>query len=395
MISAKGKVLVAVEKLRAGYGYRIVIDDVTFYVTEGTFLGVIGPNGSGKSTLLRTIARLIEPRDGVVYIDGKNLLEFSRSELAKKLAVVLTERPSLRLMKVREVVALGRYPYTDILGRLRREDLSRIDEILKLVGVEHLADRYFEELSDGEKQKVLIARALAQEPRVLILDEPTTYLDIRHRVEVLYLLYRVCKTRNIAIIASVHDIDLAAKFCDYVLVLKQGKILQVGPPEEVLQDKVLREVYGPSLNIRYPLLSPELKVPPDERIFIVAGAGTGTPIYRALARAGIGFHTGILYQSDVDYFVSSAITDGVVSVPPYEVPSQEVIDHAMSLIERAKVVIDSGFPTGSLARHNVELLEHAHASGKVVLTLRESSEIGEKVSSIESLLMHVKKHVST
>ncbi len=389
------RILVAVEKLKAGYGHRIVLSDITLHIHEGMFVGVIGPNGSGKSTLLKTIARLIEPKDGVVYIDGKNVLELSRSELAKRLAVVLTERPSLKLMTVRDVVALGRYPYTDMLGRLRGADLDRVYEVLRLVGIEHLADRFFDELSDGEKQKVLIARALAQEPRVLILDEPTTYLDIKHRVEVMYILYKVCKSRNIAVIASVHDIDLAAKFCDYLIVIKNGKIYQAGSPEEVLQERVLREVYELSLGIKYPLLSPELRVEATKKIFIVAGSGTGVSVYRALARAGIGFYTGILYQNDIDYYIASAITDGVISCSPFELPDKNTIDLAVSIIDQAKVVIDTGFPVGPLAKHNIDLLEEAYKRGKIVLSLREKPIVGEHVRSLSTLLELVRRYVLT
>jgi len=389
------KIVISAEKIRAGYNHRIVLDNITLHIPEGTFVGVIGPNGSGKSTLLKTIARLIEPKDGVIYIDGKNILELSRSELARKLAVVLTDRPSLRLMTVRDVVALGRYPYTDMLGRLKSEDLSKVDEVLRLVGIQHLADRFFSELSDGEKQKVLIARALAQEPRVLILDEPTTYLDIKHRVEIMYLLYRICKSRNIAVIASIHDIDLAAKFCDYIIVLKNGKIYRAGPPEEIFQEDLLREVYGLTLGVKSPLLSPELRVDPDERIFIVAGSGTGVSVYRAFARAGLGFYTGILYQNDIDYYIASAITEGVIAASSYEMPSREVIDLAFKLVNKARVVIDTGFPVGSLVKHNVELLIEANKRGKIVLSLRDRPIVGEKVKSIGILVDLAKKYIST
>ncbi len=358
--------MLRVENISVKYGKKIVLKNINITFEEGTLTGIVGPNGSGKSTFLKTLAALLEPYEGVVYVDLKNIHKMSRKELAKIMSVVLTERPDVELLKVKDLVALGRYPYTGLLGRLSKRDEEAVQEALRLVKADHLADRYFNELSDGEKQKVLIARALAQEPRILILDEPTTFLDIRHRMEIMAILRDIAKRKNIIIIASLHELDLASKFCDKIIIMKDGHIVAAGTPEEVLQEEVLSQVYSLD-NVGVWSAGPlfEIKTFPDNRIFIVAGAGTGVKIYRTLARSGFGFCTGLLYEYDVDAVVAKTMNAGVLTIDEENV--EHSINNALNLISRSIVVIDSGFPRTRTYRHNEKLIEYARELGREII----------------------------
>ncbi len=358
-----------VESIDVAYGKNIVLRGINVEFEEGTLTGIVGPNGSGKSTFLKTIAALLRPVKGTVYIDFKDIFKMSKKELAKKLSIVLTERPEAELMTVRELVALGRHPYTGILGRLSRRDEEIVEECLKLVNALHLRDKYFTELSDGERQKVLIARALAQEPEILILDEPTTFLDIRHRMEIMTILRDIARKKHMIIIASLHELDIAARFCDQIIVMRDGRIVARGLPEEVLNESNLRQVYSlDTVGIwgKGPLL--EIKVTPDPTIFILAGSGTGVPIYRLLARAGIGFYTGILYSFDIDHIIASTMNAGIITLND-ENPN-ESIENALRIVDKSELIIDSGFPRTRAYEHNLRVVEYCKESGKKIIHVK-------------------------
>lgn len=183
------------ENLKVGYGKKVVVDAVDISGFRGQVLCLLGPNGAGKSTILRTLSGLLTPIDGVVYVNQEKLADKKKKDLAKELSVVLTTKFSAGMMKVYDVVAMGRYPYTSRLGKLTGHDHQLIQEALITVNADYLATRNFEELSDGERQKVMVARALVQEPEVMILDEPTSHLDIRHQLELIDILKNLSKEK--------------------------------------------------------------------------------------------------------------------------------------------------------------------------------------------------------
>jgi len=363
-------ICVEVRELATGYEGKIVVDGVELEVEEGEILCIVGPNGSGKTTLLRTLAALLRPIKGRVIVIGKDLFSMKPRERARIISTVLTERPDPGLLKVEELVAFGRYPHRSLLERLKEEDMRIVEEALRLVNAENLIGRLFVELSDGEKQKVLIARALAQEPRVLILDEPTTFLDIRHRMEIMTILRDVARRKNMAIIASLHELDIASRFCDQIVVMRNGKIVARGAPEEVLNEDTLRHVYSlETVGVwgRGPLL--EIKVDPDPRIFIVAGHGTGAPIYRMLARTGLGFYTGTLYRFDIDHIIATTMNAGVITYDPDN--ADKCIEEAIIVAEKAEIIVDAGFPREGAYRHNLKILDYCRESGKEIVNTHE------------------------
>ena len=199
------------DHLTVGYDKKPLIKDICIGIEKGEIVTLIGPNGSGKSTILKSITRQLKLVGGNVEFDGKNLHELSFRELSTKMAVVLTERMKPELMTCHDIVATGRYPYTGRLGMLTREDEEKVEKAMRAVHAEELGGRDFNAISDGQRQRVLLARAICQEPEVIILDEPTSFLDIRHKLELLAILRRMAKEKGITVIMSLHEIDLAQK----------------------------------------------------------------------------------------------------------------------------------------------------------------------------------------
>lgn len=243
-----------------------VLVDVTLSCEPGAFVALVGPNGSGKSSLLRCVYRVIRPDAGVATVAGRDVWGVTSRDLARELGVVLQERASDTAFTVRQVVLLGRAPHKRLLERDTAHDHQLVESALLRVGLHALGEREFDTLSGGEKQRVLIARALAQVPRVLVLDEPTTHLDISHQLQVLDLI----RALDVTAIAALHDLNLAATYCDQLFVLKGGSIKAHGTPEEVLTVALVEDVYGVKASVgRHPMTG-------KPHVFVDGQAGTRT-----------------------------------------------------------------------------------------------------------------------
>ncbi|BAS29322.1 ABC transporter ATP-binding protein [Limnochorda pilosa] len=240
--------------VHAGYPGRPVLRGVSLAVREGEFLGLIGPNGVGKTTLLRVAAGLLVPDRGHARLGGRPVQGIPRRELARQVAVVGQAAPASFGLTAWEVVLLGRLPH---LRRFQREgprDLQAAAEAMRLTGTEKLRDRRVDRLSGGEAQRVQLTRALAQEPEILLLDEPTAHLDIGHQVEFLDLLLRLNRERRLTIVASLHDLNLAAQYCRRLVLLEGGRVRAAGTPEEVLTEPILASTYGTPVRLgRHPV----------------------------------------------------------------------------------------------------------------------------------------------
>lgn len=219
---------------------RLVVDEVSLQVEAGTTVGLLGPNGSGKSSLIRILAGLRPPDSGEVLLDGSPLAGLSRRRLARRLAVVEQEPATSQDLRVRDVVALGRVPHHPAWAPDSAHDRAVIEESAAHAGIADRLDQRFSTLSGGERQRTQIARALAQEPEILLLDEPTNHLDVRHQLALLALVRRMPTTCLVAL----HDLNLAAAYCDQVFVLAEGRVVAGGPPAQVLTEALIAEVYG-------------------------------------------------------------------------------------------------------------------------------------------------------
>lgn len=368
------------ENLSVGYSGKVLIHDINLSVERGKILTLIGPNGAGKSTILKTITKHLEKIAGVVTIENQNISKWSNKELAKRLSVMLTERISPELMTCEQVVAMGRYPYTNHFGALTPEDKRVVQESLRLVRAEELANRSFSDISDGQRQRIMLARAICQDPDIIVLDEPTSYLDIRHKIELLDILRKMAAEKNVAVVMSLHEIDLAAKISDQIICIKGDRIELFGTPEEVFSDARISELYEIKTGSFNTLFgSVELMAPAGEpKVFVLAGAGKGIPVYRLLQKHKIAFTTGVLFENDVDMQVAKVLAAHVVSAPAFMHVGEQELCEARKWIDRVSYVIDAGTPLGEQNQRCRELTEYAAAQHKVTLTAAEAfAKIGK------------------
>lgn len=229
--------------LAVGYHGKPLIEEIPLHVQRGRIVTLIGPNGSGKSTILKTIIGQLPKVSGTVYLDGKTMQERSRNEIARRMAILMTARMEPELMTCRDVVGTGRYPYTGKLGILSPEDKAIVQQSLAQVGGLEFADRPFANISDGQRQRILLARALCQEPEIIVLDEPTSFLDIRYKLELLTVLKRMVRENDLAVLLSLHELELAERISDTVVCVAGDRIDRIGPPEEIFTREYIAKLY--------------------------------------------------------------------------------------------------------------------------------------------------------
>ena len=245
--------LLKVTDLSCGYGERVVLEKLNFNLWPGFFCGILGPNGCGKSTLINTICRVNEPLGGSLLFGEQDLCTISRRELAARIAVVPQETHVAFPFKVREVVAMGRNPHlSGLFGSGYDLENEKVDQALSATGISHLAERAITRLSGGERQLVLLARALAQEPQLLLLDEPTSNLDINHSVKILRLVATKVRQEKLTALAVFHDLNLAGVFTDYLFLVKDGTIRYQGETREVITEEILADLYEIPLTVYTP-----------------------------------------------------------------------------------------------------------------------------------------------
>ena len=231
-------------ELSAGYERKIIVDGVNLCVRSGEILCLIGPNGSGKSTILKTITRELGKLGGKIFVLGKNLEEYSDMESARHLSMVMTEKIRPEYMTCREVIESARYPYTGYLGLLSEHDKAIVEKAIKTVEAEELSEKLFGKVSDGQKQRIMLARAIAQETEIIVLDEPTSFLDMRYKIDLIRIINSLAKNQKKAVITSLHELDLVKILADRVLCLGQGKIIKSGKPEEIFCGNFIQKLYG-------------------------------------------------------------------------------------------------------------------------------------------------------
>lgn len=361
------------DDLTVGYGREAVVSHIRLMLRRGEILSLVGPNGSGKSTILKTVTRRIPALSGRMTLAGADMASLTGRHLAEKMASVLTDRVTPELTTCFDIVSAGRYPYTGGFGILTARDREVVNACLAMVNAASIAGRDFASVSDGQRQRVLLARALAQEPEIVVLDEPTSYLDIRHKLELLEILRTLARDRGVTVLMSLHELDLASKVSDLVACVGQGQVLACGKPEEILTDDRVRALYGLERGSYNALLgSVELPRPAGEpRVFVLGGGGRGIRHYRALQKAGIPFAAGILFENDLDTAVALPLARRIIVCPATGPVPPAAFDEAKVLIDRAGAVLDGGF----FSEANAALLRCARESGKQVVT--DVSELTE------------------
>lgn len=258
--------IISINNLHFKYNKKNILNDIDVDIYKGTFLSIIGPNGSGKTTFLKNIVNILSPSKGSIDIYNKNIKTFKYKELAKKLAVVHQNTNISFNFSVKDIVMMGRFPYLNRFQSESKADYDIVEKAMKDTGIYELKDRKAENISGGEMQRVMIARALVQEPEILILDEPTSSLDLKYQVGILDICKRLNKGKNLTVVCILHDINLASRYSDSIILLKNGEIHSIDTPDKVVTSKNIKEVYDIDVDIKkidntnIPFIVPKLSV---------------------------------------------------------------------------------------------------------------------------------------
>ena len=355
------------KQLCVGYDGEALIRDISIGIRRGEIVTLIGPNGSGKSTILKSITRQLKAIAGTVLIGERELRGLSHRELATRMAVVLTERMKPELMTCWDVVSSGRYPYTGRLGILTPKDEAQVRSAMEAVHALDLSDRDFNAISDGQRQRVLLARAICQEPEIIVLDEPTSYLNIRHKLELLSILREMTRKKGITVIMSLHEIDLAQKISDRILCVKGDTLSHYGAPEEIFQEELIRELYGidrgsfdpvfGSVELPRPLGAPE--------VFVLSSCGSGIPVFRRLQKEDVPFAAGILYTNDVDWRLARLLAAEVVEAQPFHEIDEATMERAKEWVRSCRYTVNAGVSIGPCNARMQELISYAEKLNKI------------------------------
>jgi iron complex transport system ATP-binding protein len=359
--------MIDVDRIDVSYdGVRKILDQISFSVERGAFIGIIGPNGSGKTTLLKTISRILSPMGGVVHIEGKDLASIPSRELARTIGVVPQETTINFDFSVMDVVLMGRHPYIDRLSSESKEDIDIARRAMTMTRTEQFSDRSVNEISGGERQRVIIARALAQDPKVLLLDEPTSHLDISHQIEILNIFKNL--EGKVTIIGVFHDLNLAAHYCDTLILLDRGVIQAIGSPAEVLTREHLKRIFNIDASVRTsprtgkPYIIPiieeeEVALEGALRIHIICGAGTGADLMYDLQQKGYTLSAGVLCINDSDYDTAAELGIPCIVEPPFGAIQQCSMEELETVLHDVDAIIVTDMPVGMGNLDNIRILE--------------------------------------
>jgi iron complex transport system ATP-binding protein len=360
--------LLQIDGVTFGYGRQPLLYDIHLQVMAGEMIGLLGPNGSGKTTLLRLLSGVFRPQQGKVLLEGCDLHQWGRRGAAQRIAVVPQELHMPFAFTVEQMVSLGRTPFVNFLGSQSKEDHNIIEDALQATGIDALAERIFNQLSGGERQRVMIAMALAQQPKLLLLDEPTSHLDIKYQIETLELVQHLNRERGVTVIAAMHDLNLAARYFPRLLLFQRGIVADAGPAE-VMEPGLLSRVYGVNvqvgilrgaehLSVLPPSSEPKGEQPQLSRsaVHVMAGGGSGEVMMRALADAHISFVAGALNIGDSDHALALRLAQEVITEQPYSPISPAILERVRANLVQATFLIVCPMPIGP---GNVALLQEA------------------------------------
>jgi|SRR5579863_10310596 len=352
-----------------GSARQPLLYDVNLQVQAGEMVGLLGPNGSGKTTLLRLMSGVLRPQLGNVLLENRDLQQWGRRGVARHVAVVPQELHIPFAFTVEDMVSLGRTPFINFLGSQGKHDAQIVQQAMEAAEITTLAQRVFNELSGGERQRVMVAMALAQQPKILLLDEPTAHLDIRYQIDILALAQQLNRETHVTVIAAMHDLNLAARYFPRLLLFQRG-IVADGGPAEVLEPALLSRVYGVNIQVGILRGAEHLSVlPPTSenhdrerdpqklpKVHVMAGGGSGAVMMRALADAHIPFTSGALNIGDSDHTLALRLASHVITEQPYAPISLQTAAQVRESLEQASVLILCPTPIGP---GNLALLQEA------------------------------------
>ncbi|MGM0509910.1 MAG: ABC transporter ATP-binding protein [Thermoplasmatota archaeon] len=376
-------VILSLDRVTTGYREKKVLKDISFEMDKGEFLGVIGPNGCGKSTMVRAVTDVIGIWEGDIKIADRLLGEYSRKKLARKVAVVPQNTYISFPFTVKDIVMMGRSPYLRRFENPKKKDFDRVNRAMKVTGTYRLKDRKISELSGGELQRVITARALSQSPELLLLDEATSHLDIGHKLEMMDIVNKMCKERGLSVLSIFHNLNLAARYCERMILIDEGRIHAMGKPEEVLTRSHLRAVYGIEAEVHENPRDGGLYITPiedhggesekDMKVHIVCGGGSSGRLMKTLVEDGFFVSAGVLNVMDTDFEKANFLDIKMVEAPPFSPLTKEDQEKNDDLIEGSDIVIGTEFPVGHGNIGNLVSLVDAAKDGKNVVLIQADS----------------------
>jgi len=374
-------VILSIQDIACSYGAYPVLEGISFSVGRGECMGICGPNGSGKSTLLRALSKALAPFRGTVLLEQAEVSRMSARDLARRMAFVPQDTAVDFDFSAWEIVLMGRSPH---LGRLESEgaeDFRIAREAMEQTGTLHLKDRSIRTLSGGERQRVIIARALAQRPDIILLDEPTAHLDISFQFEILDLLRRLSRERAITMLIVFHDLNLAAQFCDRIVLLKGGRIYALGDPETILTAENIGHVYGSRVWVRrnpttgrpyFISIHDPVPAAPEGRlrVLVLCGGGSGSELLGWLRQAGFSVAIGALNIGDSDQETAEMLGLSYVEEAPFSPISQEAHEESLKRVSESDVVVVAAMPFGNGNLRQLEVARAALEAGKKVYLVK-------------------------
>lgn len=396
--------IVTIDSVAVQLGDVTALDGVSSIVERGDFLGLIGPNGAGKTTLLRTITAAITPDEGSVQVNGEAVHSLPSRAVSRKVAVVPQDTSLSFDFNVREIVAMGRTPYISRFSGGERADRNAVEEAMMRTEVMDFADRSVSEVSGGERQRVLLARALAQDTPLLLLDEPTASLDINHQIRTLELVRELVRDGK-TVIAAIHDLNLAARYCDELLLLEEGKKMARGEPGEVLTTEHLKGAFDSRAMVtRHPItgavrvtaLSDDYGQGAGGHVHVIGGGGRTTRLLYELCAAGYEVSIGAVQEGAASHETAQLLGLEMIEVPPFAVVDESVKPKLSQIVRTADVtvLVDVELHPGNLP--NIEV---AHASDTLIIAedrpLSDRNHAGERGHEIYTSLREVAKTVAT
>lgn len=369
--------IIEIKQVKIKYGDYEVIKDISIDFKKGEFISIIGPNGSGKSTILKGINKNIDLFSGDIFIKGKNLKELSFKEKAKIIGFVPQEFSIGYDFTVYDIVSMGRNPYIKKFGKTNTNDNLIIVDALKKTNTFKYKDKIFNNLSGGEKQRVITARALAQQPEILILDEATSNLDIHHQLDILELVHWLNREEGITVISVMHDLNMAARFCDKLVLIDGGYVIKEGTPEEVLSEDILKRVYDMEMVVRdnkllsskeiVPLRVRKSQVDKHIKVHLICGGGTGEYIIQKLYSKRYKISVGIVNEGDSDFELCRNMGIDCVVENPFSKFSEENKNKNKEYINNSDIIIITDVAIGWGNFDNIKMLEDVKDKHIIIL----------------------------
>jgi iron complex transport system ATP-binding protein len=374
-------VLLDVDGIECRYGSAKVLENVSLSVKGGSFVGILGPNGSGKTTLLKSISRTLKPHKGTILLNRADIYSLKSVDVAKQLAVVPQESNIGFSFSALDVAMMGRNPHITRFQMEGTKDLAIVRKAMIVTNTWQFADRPINELSGGEKQRVIIARALAQEPSILLLDEPLTHLDIINQIEIMDLVKDLCMKEKLVVIAVFHDLNLAARYCTSAIMLKKGKIYAAGGLSNVLTSENIKGVFNVNAIVQKHLVSNSIFVIPLSpqksnsakrcAVHLICGAGTGAALMKILLDEGYNVTAGVLNVLDTDFETAQFLKIPVTTEAPFSPITEKTNKDNLMMISKASTVVLTSVPFGDGNLRNLEAAIFAVKRGIPTFVIEE------------------------